>query len=86
MERPIILGVEGNSADLLREAESGICIEPENAQELTESILKLADNPDLSKQMGSNGRQYIQQHFDRRKLAERYLSLLEQIVYERKKS
>lgn len=85
MERPIILGVEGNSADLLRRAKSGICIEPENAQELGEAIVKLADDPELRRQMGSNGRTYVQEHFDRTKLAERYLSLLEKIVHERKK-
>ncbi len=85
MERPIILGVEGNSAELLQRAEAGICIEPENVQQLTEAIIQLADDPELQKRMGSNGRRYIQEHFDRTKLADTYLSLLEQIALHRMK-
>lgn len=80
MERPIILGVEGSSADLIRRANAGICIEPENAQELTDAILKLADQPDDGKQMGKNGRQYIKDHFNRVKLADTYLDLLQNLV------
>lgn len=80
MERPIILGVQGNSADLLQKAEAGICIEPENAQELTDALLRMADDTELRQQFGQNGRSYIQEHFHRVKLAERYLSLLEQLA------
>ena len=36
MEKPIILGVEGESADIVRAADSGYCIEPENAEELAD--------------------------------------------------
>ncbi|MCB9641618.1 MAG: glycosyltransferase family 4 protein [Myxococcales bacterium] len=84
MERPILLGVEGFSAELIRDAQAGICIEPENAEELTAAVLKLADDPALCRQFGQNGRQYIQEHFDRKKLAETYLSLLQTLVKEGK--
>ena len=30
MKKPIILGVEGSAAQIVREADAGICIEPEN--------------------------------------------------------
>ncbi len=80
MERPILLGVEGYSADLIRTAEAGLCIEPENAEELVAAVCRLADEPALGVQFGKNGRRYIQEHFHRGKLAERYLSLLETLV------
>jgi glycosyltransferase involved in cell wall biosynthesis len=80
MERPIILGVQGDSADIIKAANAGICIEPENATELTEALLTLKDQPETRQQLGENGRQYVEQHFDRRHLADTYLSLLEQLT------
>lgn len=79
MERPIILGVEGDSASILRDAQAGICIEPENAHELADALIRLADEPEWAKQLGRNGRRYIQEHFDRKKLAERYTDLLQKL-------
>ena len=80
MERPILLGVEGHSAELIRTAHAGICMEPENADDLVAAVCRLADDPDLGAKLGKNGRRYIQEHFHRGKLAERYLSLLETLV------
>ena len=34
MEKPIILGVEGESAEILHSARAGYCIEPENSEDL----------------------------------------------------
>lgn len=41
--RPIVMAVEGNAADLVREAEGGIVIQPEDPQALAEAIRQLAD-------------------------------------------
>lgn len=79
MERPIILGVQGDSADILRRAEAGICIEPENAQELADALIELADHPNKRKELGQNGRQHVKDYFDRRVLAQTYLELLHHI-------
>jgi glycosyltransferase involved in cell wall biosynthesis len=76
MARPIILGVEGESAELLRLADAGVCIEPENAQQLTDSLIHLADHPAERRRLGQNGREFVLTHFDRRVLADAYLALL----------
>lgn len=41
--RPIVMAVEGNAADLVREAEAGIVVRPEDPQALAEAIRRLAD-------------------------------------------
>lgn len=41
--RPIVMAVEGNAADLVREAEAGIVVRPEDPQALAEAIRQLAD-------------------------------------------
>jgi len=77
MERPIILGVDGESREILENAACGIYMEPENAGELAAAVEKLYRDRALVKTLGENGRLYVKRHFDREKLAVRYLTLLE---------
>jgi len=79
MAKPIILGVEGESADLLRAAKAGICIEPEQADELAACVLELSKNPERCQQLGRNGRRYVMEHFDRIVLARKLASVLETV-------
>lgn len=51
MKRPIILGVEGESQMIIEEAKTGICIEPENARQLADSLQYLASHPDEYRKM-----------------------------------
>jgi len=80
MERPIILGVEGHAADLVSEANAGICIEPENARELSDAMMALANDRGLAHSYGSDGGEYIKTHFDRKVLARRYLEHIHLIL------
>jgi glycosyltransferase involved in cell wall biosynthesis len=77
MARPIVLGVEGESRELIEEGGCGMCIEPENDEELAEAILNLAKNPDMAKKLGEQGKRYVASRFDREALAMEYLDLLE---------
>lgn len=72
MKKPIIIGVDGESKDIINEAGSGIAIEPENASSLAAAITKLADSTALCQQYGEQGREYVASHFDRCVLAQRY--------------
>jgi len=77
MEKPIILGVEGESAEIVRAAEAGFCIEPENAEALANRLLKLHADQTLCRRLGSNGRTHVLNHFDRITLAKRFEQILE---------
>lgn len=76
MAKPILLGVEGCASVLVREAEAGICFEPENAVQLAAEIEKLADDPTLAGRLGLSGREYVRRYYDREMLARRYLDLI----------
>jgi glycosyltransferase involved in cell wall biosynthesis len=78
MRRPIILGVAGESAELLRESGSGFAVEPENVDQLVEAIVRLADSPELCRELGAKGRAHVESHFDRQVLADRFEKLLTQ--------
>jgi glycosyltransferase involved in cell wall biosynthesis len=76
MEKPVILGVEGESAELMMSAGGGICIEPESSKDLAIQVLKLYRDPMLSQELGSSGRRYILEHFDRQVLARRFSDVM----------
>ncbi len=83
MSRPMILGVEGFAADLLRRAEAGICIEPDNPEALAAAVERLADNRDEVEAFGRAGYAYVVKHFNRATLANDYLEILKQTVEHR---
>jgi len=81
MRKPIILGVEGETADLLQTAQAGMCIEPEHADELAAGVLELSQRPELCQQLGRNGRKFVLRHFDRIELARKLASVLEAVSH-----
>lgn len=76
MKKPIIIGVEGEAKSIIEAANAGICIEPENAQQLADATMELYNNPQQFNQFAENGRTYVESYFNRTKLAENYLTLL----------
>lgn len=78
--RPIVLGVQGQALELLQEAQAGIAVEPENAQEYADAILRLADDAQLRENLGRNGREYVVRHYTRKVKAESYVQYLAEVV------
>jgi glycosyltransferase involved in cell wall biosynthesis len=80
MERPILLGFEGDARAMLEEADCGIAFEPSNDAELAAAAERLAAaSADERRRLGRNGRRYVLEHFDRRRLAHDYLEILERV-------
>ncbi len=73
---PIICSVEGEAARLVANSEAGLCIKPENADELFAAINKLRFDSELRAQMSANGQQYVKIHYLRSALAEKYLAVI----------
>jgi glycosyltransferase involved in cell wall biosynthesis len=80
MAMPIILGVEGEARELLEEADAGFAIAPESAEELVAAVKKLADDAELAERFGASGEAHVREHYDRAKLAIRYLDVLTSAV------
>ncbi len=80
MARPIILGIEGESKALLEAAGAGIAITPGSASELAKAVVRLADDQALCERLGSQGAEHVREHYDRAKIAMRYLDVLEATV------
>jgi glycosyltransferase involved in cell wall biosynthesis len=80
MSRPVILGVEGDAADLVRAAGMGVTIEPENEFELVAALKKLSMCPELAEKWGKAGHEYVTTNFDRDRLAQEYVGVLKQLA------
>ena len=80
MEKPLIMGVEGEGRQIVDAAGAGIGITPEDDQALAEAIEALADDPQRRALLGSKGRAYVTEHFNRPMLAERYEAVLVKIA------
>jgi glycosyltransferase involved in cell wall biosynthesis len=78
--RPVILGVRGESADIVRAADGGPVITPESATALVEAIESLAAHPEQAVAAGLRGRRHAQKEFDRSELAALMLAQLEALV------
>ncbi len=76
---PIVLGVEGEARRVVTEAEAGLCIEPENADELARAVARLRDDAVLRRRLGGNGQRYVRRTYDRRRHATQMLRVLESV-------
>jgi len=83
LEKPIILGVGGFAADVVREADCGLCIEPENENQLVAAIDTLRGDPTLRRRLGQSGRKKLAARYDVDALAEEYVRLIERIHRQR---
>lgn len=80
-EKPILLGVRGESADIVvNKARCGIAFTPESADELVENLRALRDNPEQRAEFARNGREAVDSTFRRTQLAARMLAAIEKLA------
>lgn len=73
MKIPVLLGVDGEARRLfIEQGNCGIYFEPENTDALVAAIEQLSGNPQLAKQLGSNGRRFVNEHFNRENIASNF--------------
>jgi glycosyltransferase involved in cell wall biosynthesis len=82
MATPVVLGVEGEAADLVRRYEAGVPVQPENAPALVEAILTLRDDPALRQEM-ANKASHAARRFSRPALALSMLQAVEGVVQQK---
>lgn len=78
MEKPVLLGVEGEAKTLfIDNGNAGLFFEPENAEALAACVRQLLEKPELAQTLGANGRRYVEENFERDKIAAGFRQLLE---------
>ncbi len=82
MGLPVLHGVEGESADIVREEGAGIPFEPENAEQLCAALVRLKSNPAELEEFRARCLAGAK-NFDRTNLALRMMKILEDTVARR---
>ncbi len=77
--RPVVLAIDGVIRQVVEAAQAGIFTPPGDAHALALVIRQLAKTPDQAHSMGSMGRLYVQEHFNRPDLAERLAKIIEEM-------
>jgi len=78
--KPVILAIDGVIHDVLEKSNCGIFCQPGDAQQMSEAILKLYQDPDAARRMGINGRKYLEQHFNRAQIAKEFIGMITETV------
>jgi glycosyltransferase involved in cell wall biosynthesis len=78
MEKPLLLGVEGEAKKhFIDNANAGLFFEPENEINLADKMIEFGNDKALIIEMGSNGRKYVADHFNRNKIADDFIKELQ---------
>lgn len=80
MQKPILLGVEGESEKIIKRYKAGECFEPENKEEFIRKLQILHDEISNGNKKYKEGMTLLAQNFDRKKLAIQMLSFIKQQV------
>lgn len=77
MKKTLLLGVDGEARELfINQGKAGLYFEPENMEELVERIKHLNNNRSDLIEFGENGRNYVQEYFNRNKIAKEFTNEL----------
>ncbi|MFO7735434.1 MAG: glycosyltransferase, partial [bacterium] len=85
MEKPVLLGVEGEAKHLIEKYDAGLCFEPENDKDFLEKLEKLSSDETFYKKASRNCRR-LADDFDRSLLAKKMFNILKSVSSAHKKN
>lgn len=77
---PVILAIDGEARQMILDAEAGICVEPENVEEIKNAVLKLYNDRNLCTMLGENGRKFVTENYSREEITRKFQSYLSEIA------
>ena len=81
MGKPTLLGVEGQAQEIIEKYNAGICFVPEDEKDFITKVILLKNDVDLY-QNCIDGCQVLAKDYDRKKLADKMLRTLQEVVKE----
>lgn len=78
--KPVIYAGEGEVVDIIQQHNLALIVAPENPQALAEAIQYLIAHPNEARQLGENGRHFVEQQRHRVKILERLEALLQRVI------
>jgi glycosyltransferase involved in cell wall biosynthesis len=71
--KPVILIAEGEAAEIVNQANTGIVVKPGDIEGLVKAIESLAKNPDLRQELGANGRKLVETSYNRHVIIDEFV-------------
>ncbi len=81
--KPVLLAIDGVIREVVEKADAGIFVEPGNPTSLANAAIRIKANPNEAQQLGLNGQSYVTENFHRGKLAEKFESILLDLMKKR---
>lgn len=85
MHLPCIASRVRGNVDAIKDGETGILFEPGNVRQLADAMSKLIIDESLRERMGLQGRKYIEQEFERKRVCDLLLAFYRRVYTEREK-
>ncbi len=77
---PVVLSIDGEARQVLERAEGGVFVEPEDPELMAQALSQLKGDPGRLRQLGKNGRCFVEEHYSRERLAAQLEALLRGVV------
>lgn len=78
--KPIIINLKGAASSIIKKAQAGLVVEPENAFALAKAIEQLYNNKFLRKKMGDLGRLYVEKYYDKKEISKKLEIILKNVA------
>lgn len=77
---PIVAGVEGYTAEVLKKSKGGIAVVPDDCKNMSKAIMYMYSNAELRKLYSKNGYEYCMENFCFEKNVVEYIELIERTI------
>ncbi len=78
--KPVVLAIRGVIQDVIEQSGGGIPIPPGDSHAMADAILRLSADRDTARQMGRQGRSYLESHFDRALLSQKLAHICQEMI------
>jgi glycosyltransferase involved in cell wall biosynthesis len=77
---PVVTTSVGGNCDLISNRHNGILVPPKDSDALSEALIEILQNAELSQQLGNEARRTVQENFSLESIADSYLALYKKIA------
>ena len=78
--RPIIATETGGTPEVVLDGQTGLLVQPNDSAALAAAMHRVLSDPALARRLGTNGRRFVEQHFDVRVQIERTMALYRELT------
>ena len=82
---PVVTTDVGQCADIINQANAGIVVPPGDGDAMAQAVIKLLRDASYARQLGANGRKFVQEHFSTDAMVRQFFSLYERLLMQPKK-